>query len=61
MSSKEVAARILALRSITRETGFITKRSQNELLLKLNDEQLQEVALEIRMMENENEPAKSSR
>jgi len=51
MSLTEIADRVLALRQITRDTGMITKRAQNELLSKLSDQQLAEVAVLIRSSE----------
>jgi len=60
MSVKEIAERIIALRDITQKTGFVTKRSQNDLLVRLDDKQLAEVALEIRRMENWNEPRQTT-
>jgi hypothetical protein len=60
MSPREIAARIIAMREVTKETGFITRRAQNELLTRLSDSQLAEVAFEISRMtaEKEHEPAK---
>ncbi|MGH9521050.1 MAG: hypothetical protein ACRD3E_00810 [Terriglobales bacterium] len=51
MSVDEVVERILALREITRITGMITKRAQNELLASLPDKTLTEVA--VRLQRNE--------
>jgi cytochrome c553 len=59
MTTQQIAERIIALRDVTRTTGTITKRAQNELLSRLPDEQLAEVAVWIRTLEanerNEND------
>lgn len=41
---KEAAAKILALRRLTKETGFRTTRSQNDILALLNPDELAAVA-----------------
>jgi len=47
MTVDEAYERILALRQLTEATGFITKRSQNELLATLPSDVLAEVALRL--------------
>jgi len=41
---KETAAKIIALRKLSRESGCITTRTQSKLLQALNEEQLTAVA-----------------
>lgn len=41
---KQAVDKILALRELTRTTGFRTTRSQNEILQKLNPDDLAEAA-----------------
>lgn len=48
MSNDEVIKRFVALREISRHTGMITKRAQNQLLASLTDQQLAEVAPQLR-------------
>ena len=44
MTNQEVLTKIRALREITRDTGVITKRTQNELIASLPDQQLLEIS-----------------
>jgi hypothetical protein len=47
MTAEEVVERILALRALTKETGCITRRTQNELLASLPGDVLAEVAVKL--------------
>lgn len=53
MTTQEAALKVRALRRLTQETGMITKRSQNQILAQLSDEQLAEVAVLISNEGNE--------
>jgi hypothetical protein len=44
MTNQEVIAKIRDLREITRTTGVLTKRTQNELIASLSDKQLLEIS-----------------
>ena len=48
MTADEALARILAMRWVTEQTGFITKRSQNEILASLPSDVLAEVSLRLK-------------
>jgi hypothetical protein len=47
MTADEAVERIIALRELTKETGCITRRTQNELLASLPGDVLAEVAVKL--------------
>jgi hypothetical protein len=58
MTATEAVSKIRALRKLTQETGVVTKRAQNRILVELDETTLATVALELNGELNANHTAK---